>query len=332
MGTEAGRTDLSAGARALSIFSRVLSAEVLRAHLDAGGPLTSAGLEELLGWAPQASLRAAVGNLRGAGALERVSGRGVATELSPSGRGLLEVVAALEAWLSQSPFGALELSGEAGRGTVRALAAGWEAAVVRALAARPRSLAELSGQLPTYSYPALKRRVAQLRGATLVACVDGDARSPAYEPTSWLRSATGPLSAAARWELRHATDLADGAEYDLGTTLMLTLPVLALPSDATGACLLAAPSPGATNGGGAPAAAGVGVVVKQGEIVALRPVQAVGPGTWALGSTGTWLDAFLDGRLDELRIRGAHVDLATHLIAGIHRVFSVSPDRYSRLP
>ncbi|HET6571317.1 MAG TPA: hypothetical protein VFG58_07510 [Solirubrobacterales bacterium] len=301
------------GVRALSLFARVLSADVLRAHADRAWSF--AELEQLLGWAPTASLRVATANLCDLGALAHEDGRRGATELTAAGSDLLAVADALEGWLAHSPFGPQELSEVAARGTVKALVAGWEAGIVQALAGRPRSIAELRPRSTEHSYPALKRRFAKLRSATLVAAVDEGARSPRYRATGLLRRAVRPLSMAISWERRHrGEDSIDQA--DMEAALQLALPLIELPPEASGNCVLAAPT---TNGNGsASELVALGLTIANGQIAATEPAGATDPDTWALGSADAWLDAIAEGRGDELRVGGPDATLVSVVVERLH--------------
>jgi DNA-binding HxlR family transcriptional regulator len=161
-----------AGSLALSTFGRVLNARILRAH--AGESLNTSELEQRLGWAAKASLRVATTKLCELGALERSddSVGSASTRLTAAGHNLLIVADVIERWLSRSEFGAFDLPDPASRGTIRALVAGWDSTMVQMLADRPRSLAGLSAEIAEHSYPALKRRFARLRRASLMAAVD----------------------------------------------------------------------------------------------------------------------------------------------------------------
>jgi DNA-binding HxlR family transcriptional regulator len=309
-----------AGSRALSVFARVLSAQILRAHCD--GPLTSGELEARLGWAAKASLRVGIHNLCELGALVRTSpglGRGTVTELTPAGHDLLCVADVLEHWLSRSPFGPIPLPDTAARGVVRALVAGWDSTIVGALAERPRSLSELNSEIAGYSYPALKRRLSMLRSASLATPLDGKGRSPAHAATEWLRFAVGPLSAASRWERTHrAIGSLPISRQEIEAALMLALPLVALPADISGEWILASP---ASQGAGEemePALAAVSAVVANGELVSLSSGAASTPTTWALGTADAWLDAMVDGCCDNLRLRGPDTDLVGIVVMGIH--------------
>lgn len=304
-----------AGCHALSVFARALSARVLRAHAD--GPLSSGELEERLGWAADASLRAATAEFCELGALERGGRQPVATRLTAAGNDLLSVADALERWLSHSAFGPLDLSDPAARGTVRALVAGWESTVVQALAERPRSLADLSPQITAHSYPALKRRFARLRTATLVAPVDARARSPEYEATPLLRRAVAPLSLAARWERDHLAGAGSIDTHDLGAALLLALPLAELPPGAFGSCELAATAHGSDEDA-EPSPATISLVVKEGKIASLSAGAVSVSETWALGPAEAWLDAMIDGQLAGLLLRATNSDLAAAVIDGVH--------------
>jgi DNA-binding HxlR family transcriptional regulator len=311
------------GSRALSIFARVLSARVLRAHVD--GPLTAGELETRLGWAAKASLRVSVGNLCDLGALVRdqapAARGGSATELTAAGRDLLAVADVLQHWLSRSPFGPISLPDTAARGVVRALVAGWDSNILPTLAERPRSLSELSEEISAHNYPALKRRLSMLRSASLVAPVSGNGRSPAHGPTQWLRGAVGPLSAAGRWERIHSTDAATPVTRpEIEAAFLLALPLLELPAEASGECVLAVL---AGQGLGAateePELAAVNVVIENGEVVSARAGAAATPTTWALGTPEVWLTAVAAGCCDELRLRGPDAGLVATIVAGLRQ-------------
>ncbi len=322
--TRPGIDDLEqerAGSRALSAFARVLNAKVLEAHTD--GPLRPAELETKLGWAAKASLRVATATLCELGALSSVepveARRAAATQLTEAGEDLLAVAGALERWLSQSPFGPLPLWDTAGRGAVRALVAGWESTIVGAVAEEPRSLSELNSEIPEQSYPSLKRRLSRLRSASLVEPVNGRRRSPAHTATEWLRGAVGPLSMAGRWERRHAAEQAPPlTRQEIEAALLLALPLVTLPSEASGDCVLAAPAAEAGDGEAETSLAAVTLVVEKGRVVSSSSGAAPTPTTWALGTPDAWLDAMIDGNHDSLRLRGSHSALAVAAIRGIH--------------
>lgn len=305
-----------AGSRALSVFARVLSAQVLRAHSD--GPLRSTELERRLGWAAKASLRVATIGLCELGALERGGEHALATGLTAAGRDLLNLADALERWLSDSPFGPLDLSEAAARGTIRAFVAGWESTIVQALSAGPSSLAELSATIPGHGYPVVKRRLARLRTASLVAAIDDRARSPKQVVTPLLRRVVRPLGLAARWERSHMSAAPPLDRRDLEAALHLTLPLVELPLDASGSCVLVV-SADRDQADDKQSAAAVGVVAEKGRVTALDPEAVPTSTTWAMGSSDDWLEAIVTGQAGRLRLRGPDVELARLVIGRINR-------------
>lgn len=306
---------MRAGSRALSIFTYTLNAGVLRAHAD--GPLRSCELEDAIGWAPSSSLRAAVSNLCERDALTKIElGDACATELTRAGRKLLPVANALELWLRRAPGGPVALDHPAANGIVRVLTSGWDSAVVRTIAERPLSLAELSACLPRLSYPSLKRRLAKLRKIGLVTPV-GNGRVAAYEPGRWLRQAIAPLAIASRWELRN-TDIAEPiTKTEVEASFMLVLPLITFPAHVGGTCTLAVMT-GDGEGEAGVDVTGVRVEVRNGEIVSFAYDSTTKPATWALGSGQDWLEATIDGNCLPLRLGGAKPELAAGLAEGIH--------------
>ena len=57
---------------------------------------------------------------------------------------MLAVAEVVEAWLARAPQGSIPLGSESAKGAIRALIGGWGSTMLRALAARPLSLTELS--------------------------------------------------------------------------------------------------------------------------------------------------------------------------------------------
>ena len=313
----AGPGSARAGSRALSLFARTLSADVLRAHEE--GALSPGALRERLGWAAPASLRAATADLRRHGALARGAEHGTATELTAAGRGLLTVADGVERWLSSSAFGALRLSDAAARGVVRALVAGWDSTMVHALAERPRTLAELSAEIQPYSYPALKRRLGQLRTAGLAARVGGDERSPAFGATAALHRAAESLALAGRWEL----DFPDGSgrptSRDLEAILMLGLPLAAAPPGVSDSCVLAVSRAIESPSEGQAESAAIRLVLDLGGANADEAGGRMAPEARLAGSPEVWLTALTRGPQTGLRLRGVSAGLAQGILGGLCR-------------
>ncbi len=301
-----------AGSRCLSVFSHSLNARVLRAH-DAG-PLRPRDLEAALGWASQSSLRAAVKSLSAMGVLARVDGRLPATELTEAGLELLPIADALEHWLRDAQGGPIPLDDAAASGVLRALVAAWESAIVGAVAAEPHTLSELSTMTSDLNYPALKRRFSKLRSNNLITPVE-TGNTSAYVASRWLRQAALPLVLSARWESQHDPSAQPLSRTGMEALFLLALPLIDLPPRATGACALAV----LTDGQGAKSkrVANIAIEVMQGVIVSASQRADAQP-TWALGTTGAWLEAMLDGRSKALRIGGERPRLVQAIVKALH--------------
>jgi len=310
-----------AGSRALSFFAHPLNARILRAHV--AGPLRPGELDEAIGWAAQSSLRAAVGRMCEIGTLARVElddpGLTVVTELTAAGRELLPVASALEQWLQQAPDGPVELDDPAAHGIVKVLTAGWDSAMVRALAERPMTLTELNDEIPHLTYPALKRRLAKLRATRLVSSAE-NGKAATHQATEWLRHAVVPLSVAGRWELLHDPAAKPISRVEVEAAFLLTLPLVDVPSKRlSGSCTLAVlvtedDEPSAPE----PSVAGVAVEVRRGAIVSYDPAgTSAAPMTWALGTPAAWFEALIAGCDESLRVSGAKPRLAKGIVDGL---------------
>jgi len=315
------------GGTVLSLIAGPLSVPILRAHLD--GPLRLSDLRERIGGAAQTTLRGQVGNLRGIGALDRRALGGmpyaVENELTDGGRAILEVAGLVEAWLARAPQGSIALGSEPAKGAIRALVGGWGSTMLRALAARPLSLTELSSVIGDHSYPALERRLSAMRAARLVEPRPeerGSGGKP-YAVTEWTRKAVGPLVAAGRCECRHmARSTEPLARLDVEAGFLLAAPLIELEVTRDGPCLLAVDT--GTEGATKPGArlAGVHVRIEKGSVASCVSRLGQDPTTWALGTVEAWVEAILEGKDARLRTGGASPRLAEAIVAGLHEVLS----------
>jgi DNA-binding HxlR family transcriptional regulator len=311
-----------AGGTVLSLIAAPLSVPILRAHLE--GPLRLPDLRERIGGAAQTTLRGQVGNLRGIGALERQVRNGmpytVENELTPLGFAVLSVAEVVEAWLARAPQGSIPLGSEPAKGAIRALIGGWGSTMLRALAARPLSLTELSSVINDHSYPALERRMSAMRAARqLESRPDGDRGAKPYGVTGWTRQAVAPLAAAGRCECKYLADSTTPfTRIDIEAAFLLSVPLVDLDVTRSGACLLAVDTGSSESGQPTDRLAGVHVEVEGGMIASCSSRLGYDPQTWALGSAGAWLEAVLDGRVESLRIGGDHVRLVEELIQRLH--------------
>jgi DNA-binding HxlR family transcriptional regulator len=311
-----------AGGTVLSLIATPLSVPILRAHLE--GPLRLPDLRERIGGAAQTTLRGQVGNLRGIGALERQVRSGmpytVENELTAVGRGVLTVAEIVEAWLRRAPQGEITLGSESAKGAIRALIGGWGSTMLRALAARPLSLTELSSVISDHSYPALERRLSAMRAARQLELRPSDGRgAKPYGVTEWTRQAVAPLTAAGRCECQHLAGTTDPlARIDIEAAFLLSVPLVDLEVTRSGSCLLAVDTGPAKSTESIDRLAGVHVEVESGAITACRSRFEADPATWALGSISAWVDAILEGRSNRLRIGGDQAKLAEDLIQRLH--------------
>jgi DNA-binding HxlR family transcriptional regulator len=313
-----------AGGTVLSLIAGPLTVPILRAHLD--GPLRLPGLRERIGGAAQTTLRGQVGNLRGVGALERrvVGGMPytVENELTDAGRAVLAVADLVETWLSRAPQGAIALGSEPAKGAIRALVGGWGSTMLRALAARPLSLTELSSVIGEHSYPAVERRLSAMRAARLVEPhPDGERGAKPYVVTEWARRAIGPLAGAGRCECEHMTASAEPlGRLDIEAAFLLALPLVDMDATRSGSCLLAVDTGAAGAGGSGQRLAGVHVRMEEGAVVSCVSRLQRDPRTWVLGAADAWVEAILDGNSARLRLGGADPGLAEAIVAELHGV------------
>jgi DNA-binding HxlR family transcriptional regulator len=237
-------------------------------------------------------LRGSIGNLIGLGALERRRLDGerdlLDNELTPFGRELLFVAEVLDAWLSASPVGPLQLESAAAKEAVRALVSGWGSTMLRALAARPLSPSELDDLIASFSQSAIERRLFAMRSAGQVAAVSPSDSSTAYAVTEWLRKGVAPLLAAIRCEQLHLSiETAPVTRIDVETLLLLTVPQVGSLGGVSGACQVAVDIAGQ-------GPAGVRVSIEGGSIVSCVSKLESSPPGW-VGSSATWLDAVIEG-------------------------------------
>lgn len=311
-----------AGGTVLSLIAGPLSVPILRAHLE--GPLRLPDLRERIGGAAQTTLRGQVGNLRAIGALERQVRGGmpytVENQLTEVGRGVLGVATIVEAWLAQAPQGSIALGSEPAKGAIRALVGAWGSTTLRALAAQPLSLTELSSAIPELSYPALERRLSAMRAARQVELrPDGGRGAKPYAVTEWTRQAVGPLTAAGRCECEHLAEVTEPlTRIDIEAAFLLAVPLVDLTVNYSGSCLLAVDTGSGNEGESRERLAGVHVEIEGGDVVSCVSRLKAEPSTWALGTVSSWLDAILEGRLDRLRMGGKDPKLATALIEGMY--------------
>jgi DNA-binding HxlR family transcriptional regulator len=244
----------------------------------------------------------------------------VENELTPVGLGVLSVAEIVEAWLARAPQGSIPLGSESAKGALRALIGGWGSTMLRALAARPLSLTELSSVINDHSYPALERRLSAMRAARqLELRPDGDRGAKPYGVTEWTRQAVAPIAAAGHCECRYLAEVTSPlTRIDIEAIFLLSVPLVDLDVTSSGSCLLAVDTGSGGSGQPTDRLAGVHVEVERGTITSCSSRLEYDPHTWALGSTTAWVEAILEGRTERLRIGGDRVKLAEELIQRLH--------------
>lgn len=294
---------MRAGGTALSLLAAPLNVHVLTGL--ATGPRSLTDLRREAGSPPQTTMRTHLRRLEALAIVERRPQNAfpgnVDYELGPAGKGLLVVAHVLEGWLAGAPDGDIALGSAASRSAIAALVDGWSTSMIRALAAQPLSLTELSRVISAVSYPSLERRLAAMRLAGQVERRDGRGRGAPYGPSEWLRHAVAPLAAAARWEHSQRVEGAAAvAPRDIEAVFLLTLPGLQLAGAHSGACRMVVEF----GDGGERRLAGVLAGVERGRVAFCSTKLEGQPSASATGPTGVWLDALIEGRGDRLELGG----------------------------
>jgi hypothetical protein len=306
--------------RALALLCDGLRRAVL-AELATHGPLTRPVLGARL-HAGSTRVFECLRTLQDAG-LTRASrsGRPARHSITGSGRALLAIAPAVEAWSGAHPGGALEPS--VGWRAFEDVGAAWRDGVIEWVVRLAPSGAEVARGLPAFE----GRRLAALLAAmveagTLVTRRGRDGRRH-YRLSRWTACAVGPLAALARWE--ESFRPAGGARIEVEDALvaiLATLPLVRLGPQADGLHTLSAEADGAPAGARRTAMAWVrlrgGRPVAIGEGAPPRPADG-----WVSGGFEDWLAAVLDGSGRTLRSGGREEvgarDSAA-LVAELHRV------------
>jgi DNA-binding HxlR family transcriptional regulator len=298
-----GDVGMRAGTEALSLLSTPLNVHILGALGDE--PRTMIDLRREAELAPPTTMRKALTMLTTRGVVERrreVRFPGAAEyELTQSGRRLRDVAAAVEHWLEQSPDGKVALGSPASKNALKALVEGWSTLVLRALAAKPLTLTELSQLINGVSYPSLERRLKALRITRQVEAERTGSGTP-YSVTPWLRRAMAPLAAAISWELEHpGRQIGPLGRLDAEAIFLLLVPVVTLADDEGGSCRIAIESRGV---GHEFRFAGVMAEWREGKPIAWSSRLEGLADASVTGTTAAWLRALTSGTVDGLESSG----------------------------
>lgn len=289
---------MRAGANALSLLAVPLNVRILSALQEEERSLSD--LSQAVGLPPASTMRAYLRTLTEWGLVNREQQGAfpgaVSYSLTESGDKLALTGDILQRWLKTAPNGGMALGSPAAKSAVKALVDGWEASIIRALAARPCTLTELARVIPRISYPALERRLTAMRR---VGQVEGrrneNGRGTPYGATAWLREAVAPLIAGAAWERRHAPSRTPTiGRLDIEAAFLLALPLLELPPHLSGTCRLAVE----LRSEGELSYAGASATFEEGKIVAAAARLDGEAETWVAGTPSGWF-RWVNGRDDE---------------------------------
>jgi DNA-binding HxlR family transcriptional regulator len=245
-----------------------------------------------------------------------------AVKITPTGREMLFVSFVLERWLQGSPRGPLALGCDEANDAIAALACGWSTTLTHLLAREPLTFREMS-EAVDIGYRSLEDHVDAMEEAGLLIPRPGGSGGSRYAVTDWLRAGIAPLSAAARLErVSTIEDAAPIDALDVEASFLLTLPLLELPGDLSGSCLLGVD----VEGGPRPGLAGVTAQVDGGRVVSCTRRLDEDADAWATASAAEWLDTVIEPHAKRVRTGGDRL-LAGILLDRLHRTLFGIPVR-----
>lgn len=279
-----------AGERSLRILATPLNFMILRALAER--PMRLADLRQATGLPAQTTLRGHLAALEELGVLSKRPTDQmpyvVENALTPMGRELLGVAAALERWLSHAPDGPVALDASAGKGIVKALVDGWGSTIMRGLVAAQMSLTELDRLIPDLSYPALERRLSSMRMAGLIEARESSGAGTPYALTDWARRGVVPLVAATKCERTHLHRRASPiTQADIEAAFLMAMPLVGLPASTSGRCQLEVEADPTE----AREQAGVAVTVERGRVVYCNSELGSSPGDPIAAARRFWARA-----------------------------------------
>jgi DNA-binding HxlR family transcriptional regulator len=244
-------------------------------------------------------------------------------QILPSGEEVLFISFTIEQWLQKAPGGAMAIDSAEGKRAVPALAGGWSATLVHALAMAPRSLPELEREVPGLGAAPLRRHLEPMIELGLVEAGAGDGEGTIYRATDWLRAGIAPLIAAARFERRYAAAQTPPIEpLDVEAGFLMALPLVGLPIGAGGICRMVFDLP--VHGEATPV--GVMAQIEHGSITAVSTAPGEDFHASLRGPPTAWLDSVINPLASRLYPEGDE-DLATDMLVGLHEVLFGVPVR-----
>lgn len=241
-------------------------------------------------------------------------GEDAAVQITGTGEEMLFVAFILERWLQDSPHGPAPLGSNGANDAVAALVCGWSSTLIHALAREPLSFPDMHRQVKM-NYRLLEEHVDAMEQTGLVVAQPGGSGGSRYAVTDWLRAGIAPLSAAARLERSGTIEGADPPDaLDVEASFLLTLPLLELPPDLSGTCMLAVEF----GSGRKRELAGATARVEQGRVVSCSVELDEDADAWAVAPAPEWLDTVVEPDAKRVRTGGDRL-LAAALLDRIHR-------------
>lgn len=235
-------------------------------------------------------------------------------KVSSGGQEALYAGFVVERWLQSAPHGPLDFDGKEAESAVAALAEGWSATVVHALAREPLTFGELERAVEGVGKRELKRHFRAMQDAAQIEALPG-AGEPLYALTDWMRSGIAPLIASARLERRNPMEgMAPIDALDVEAGFRLSLPLVELPKELTGTCSLGLNLAEDES----EAMTGVTARVEEGRVVSCVPGLDRGADAWAAATATQWLDTVIEPDTKHVRAGGDRW-LADALVEALHR-------------
>ena len=242
----------------------------------------------------------------------------IETKMRPTaaGREVPLMGTALHRWYKQCPNGAVT-AGEGSGDVLWPLLCGWVGTVVHAVAAGPRTVAEIDEAVGVLPLEVVAANVELLAEVELIHALPpeqpgGEER---FEPSEWLRRAMAPFAASIRMELRHPRgDTAPVAAADVEALLQLALPLLRMRRGRSGSCSLSVELEEGVVG----SPVGLTARIERGRVVACEPGIDPEADASAAGPIGDWLNALIEGETRGVSIDG-DLRLPRDLLGGLHK-------------
>jgi len=213
--------------------------------------------------------------------------------LTPAGRGLLEIAEALSVALPGAtsspdmPLAAL-------------IASRGHRAIIRALAYRPLTGAELELCLPSIPHATLLRSLNRLRDAQLLVARRGNGRRHVrYELTTEARRLGRTAVLVARWRWRWTPEHVPAGTTDLASVVHLVAPLASVPRISRGVCMLHAQPPPGANG-----LPDVYLSVANGRVTPLAVGSPRDPDCRMRAAPASWCEALMSGDSASICMQG----------------------------